>query len=229
MKVRVVVLFSGGKDSTYAKWIADHQGWDVEALVSVLPKGVESLMFHFPNVRWTKIQAEAMSVPHRTIEAGNDELSSLQEGLSKIQQEFEINGVVTGAVASDYQKSRIDQICDSLGIKSFAPLWHKDPKMLVKDLRASGFKIIVSGVGAVGLDETWLGKEMTDERWAMLEKMSRKHGIHLTGEGGEYETFVIDAPHFERRVSVDKTVTRWDGQSGYLIIEQASLVNKLAN
>ena len=227
--MKVAVLFSGGKDSTYATWIAEHQGWDVEALVSVLPKGVESLMFHFPNVRWTRIQAEAMGLPHRTIEAGKVELLSLQEGLGKIRVELGVEGVVTGAVASDYQKSRIDQICDRLGLKSFAPLWRKDPKILVNDLKTAGFKIIISGVGAAGLDESWLGQELTDERWAMLERLSRKHGIHLTGEGGEYETFVIDAPHFERRVSVDKTASRWDGQSGYLIIERARLQHKSAN
>ena len=227
--MKVAVLFSGGKDSTYATWIAQHQGWDVETLVSVLPKGVESLMFHFPNVCWTEIQAEAMGLPHRTIDAGQDELVSLREGLEKTRKALGIDGIVTGAVASDYQKSRIDQICDTLGLKSFAPLWHKDPKLLVSDLKSAGFKIILSGVGAAGLDESWLGKELTDDRWLMLEKLSKKHGIHLTGEGGEYETFVIDAPNFERRVSVDKTVNRWDGQSGYLVIEQASLVHKSAN
>jgi ABC transporter with metal-binding/Fe-S-binding domain ATP-binding protein len=227
--LKVAVLFSGGKDSTYATWIAQHQGWDVEALVSVMPKGVESLMFHYPNVRWTKIQAEAIGLPHRTIEAGEDELLSLQEGLRKIHAELGVEGVVTGAVASDYQKSRIDQVCDTLGLKSFSPLWRKDPKILVNDLRLSGFKIILSGVGAAGLDESWLGQELTDQRWALLEKLSRKYGIHLTGEGGEYETFVIDAPHFEKRVNLDKMVNRWDGQSGYLAIEQASLRHKSAN
>ena len=227
--MKVAVLFSGGKDSTYATWIAQHQGWDVEALVSVLPKGVESLMFHFPNVRWTKTQAEAMGLPHRTIEAGQDELLGLREGLDETREALGIDGVVSGAVASDYQKSRIDQICETLGLKSFAPLWHKDPKILVNDLKVAGFKIILSGVGAAGLDESWLGQELTDERWSTLEKLSKKHGIHLTGEGGEYETFVIDAPHFMDRISIKKSHKKWDGQSGYLVIEQASLQHKPAN
>ena len=197
--------------------------------MSVLPKGVESLMFHFPNVRWTEIQAEAMGLPHRMIEAGQEELVSLRDGLEKTRKALGIDGVVTGAVASDYQKSRIDQICDTLGLKSFAPLWHKDPKILVNDLKFAGFKMILSGVGAAGLDESWLGKQLTDDRWLMLERLSRKHGIHLTGEGGEYETFVIDAPNFQRRVSVDETTNRWDGQSGYLIVEKARLQQKSAN
>jgi ABC transporter with metal-binding/Fe-S-binding domain ATP-binding protein len=227
--LKLAVLFSGGKDSTYATWVAEHQGWDIETLVSIFPKSVESLMFHFPNIRWTRIQAQAMGVPHRTIETSKDELLSLREGLDKMREALGIDGVVTGAVASDYQKSRIDQICDTLGIKSFAPLWHKDPKILVADLKAAGFKIILSGVAASGLDKSWLGQELTDERWATLEKLSRKHGIHLTGEGGEYETFVLDAPHFNDRISIEKSHYEWDGQSGYLVIEHASLQHKLAS
>ena len=227
--MKVAVLFSGGKDSTYATWIAEHQGWDVEALVTVFPKGVESLMFHFPNVRWTKIQAEAMGLSHRTIEADKDELLVLREGLDETREALGIDGVVTGAVASDYQKSRIDQICEALGLKSFAPLWHKEPKIIVNDLKTAGFKIILSGVGAAGLDESWLGQELTDQRWSTLEKLSKKYGIHLTGEGGEYETFVFDAPNFKDRVSIKKTHNRWDGQCGYLVIEQASLQHKPAN
>lgn len=223
------MLFSGGKDSTYATWIAQHQAWDVKALVSILPRSVESLMFHFPNVRWTKIQADSMGVPHRIIEAGQDELLSLRDGLERIGKELRMDGVVTGAVASDYQKSRIDRICDALGLRSFAPLWHKDPKIIVNDLKAGGFKIIISGVGASGLDESWLGQELTDGRWATLEGLSRKQGIHLTGEGGEYETFVLDAPHFKNRVRIEKAHNRWDGQSGYLVIEQASLQDKVAD
>lgn len=227
--MKLAVLFSGGKDSTYASWVAEHQGWGLEVLVTVVPRGVESLMFHFPNVRWTRLQAEAIGIPHRMVETGRDELLSLQEGLDKMREAFGIDGVVTGAVASDYQKSRIDRVCDTLGIKSFAPLWHKEPKMLVNDLKAAKFKIILSGVAAAGLDKSWLGQELTDERWATLERLSRKHGIHLTGEGGEYETFVLDAPHFKSRISVEKTRYEWDGQSGYLVIEQASLQHKSAD
>jgi diphthine-ammonia ligase len=227
--LKVAVLFSGGKDSTYATWIAQHQGWDVEALVTVLPKGVESLMFHFPNVRWTRIQAKAMGLNHQTIEANREELSSLRLGLRRTKEEFQIDGVITGAIASDYQKSRIDQVCDELGLKSFAPLWHKDPKIIVSDLRSSRFRIVVSGVAAAGLDETWLGQEMTDERWALLEKISKSQGVHLTGEGGEYETFVFDAPHFQNRISIEKTRNIWDGQSGHLVIENAMLRDKSTN
>ena len=227
--MKVAVLFSGGKDSTYATWVAQHQGWDIATLVSILPRNVESMMFHYPNVQWAKLQAQALELPHRILEAGNDELLTLKEGLEETKQDLGINGVVTGAVASDYQKSRIDRICDDLGLKSFAPLWHKDPRRLVDDLKLLGFKIMMVGVGAGGLDESWLGRELTDDRWAMLEALSMKYGIHLTGEGGEYETLVVDAPMFKKRVQVVKGHSEWDGESGQYLIENAVLRDKLAN
>lgn len=227
--MKVAVLFSGGKDSTYAAWIAQHQGWDTAALVSIRPKNVESMMFHFPGVQWTMLQAQALGLPHHVLEVGNDELLSLKEGLAETKRDFGISGVVTGAVASDYQKSRIDRVCDDLGLKSFAPLWHKDPRRLVDDLKLLGLKIMMIGVGAAGLDESWLGKELTDDRWAMLEALSMKYGIHLTGEGGEYETLVLDAPMFKKRVQIAKGHNQWDGDSGHYVIENAILREKLPN
>ena len=187
------------------------------------------MMFHFPNVEWTKLQAQALELPHHSLEAKNDELFSLKEGLAQVKEDLGINGVVTGAVASDYQKSRIDRLCEDLGLKSFAPLWHKDPRRLVEDLKSLGFKIMMIGVGAGGLDESWLGKELADDRWAMLEALSMKHGIHLTGEGGEYETLVLDAPMFRKRVQVVKGHTQWDGDSGHYVIDSAVLRDKSPN
>lgn len=227
--MKVAVLYSGGKDSTYATWIAQHQGWDIATLVSVLPKNVESMLFHYPDVQWTKLQAQALELPHIVVEAKDDELASLKEALEEAKEGLRINGVITGAVASDYQKSRIDRICDDLELKSFAPLWHKDPRRLVDDLKLLGFTILMIGVGAGGLDESWIGKELTEERWAMLETLSMKHGIHLTGEGGEYETLVVDAPMFKKRIQIEKGHNRWDGESGHYVIESAMLRDKLAN
>jgi diphthine-ammonia ligase len=227
--LKVAVLFSGGKDSTYATWVAQHQGWDIATLISILPKNAESMMFHYPDVQWTKLLVQALELPHHVLEVGNDELLSLKEGLAEIKQDLGINGVVTGAVASDYQRSRIDRICDDLALKSFVPLWHKDPRRLVADLKLLGLKIVMIGVGAGGLDESWLGKELTDDRWAMLETLSMKHGIHLTGEGGEYETLVIDAPMFKKRVQIVKGHNEWEGESGHYVIESAILRDKLAN
>ncbi len=228
--MKVVVLFSGGKDSTYATWVIQHQGWDVADLVTVVPKFSDSLLFHHPNVEWTHLQAQAMDLLHKKVEVtGRDEVTDLRGALSELKRSREISGLVTGAVASDYQKTRFENMCDSIGLKTYTPLWHKRPKLLVEDLKKAGFRIILTAVAAKGLDKSWLGRELSDQEWSVLERLSQIHGIHLTGEGGEYESFVLDAPHFRRVVEVEKSRIEWEGDSGRLVIEAASLRDKPSN
>lgn len=225
--MRVAVLFSGGKDSTYATWLVQHQGWDVATLLTVSPQLNDSFMFHHPNVEWTRLQSEAMGVAHEMVEAGgNDELAMLRDRLAHLKSLRGISGLVTGAVASDYQKTRFDNICDSIGLRSYSPLWHKSPKILVDNLKQVGFRIILTAVAAKGLDDSWLGRELSDQEWVRLERISKIHGINLTGEGGEYESFVVDAPHFTKRIEIEESRNEWDGDGGRMVIESASLRDK---
>lgn len=228
--MKVAVAFSGGKDSTYATWIVQHQGWEISSLLTVKPSSPESMMFHHPNIEWTALQAEAMGISQDIVQASDvDELADFGSGLSKLKNKRAISGLVTGAVASEYQKSRIDNLCDSLGLKTFAPLWHKKPEILIEDLKKANFRIILTAVAAKGLDESWLGRELSDYEWTRLEKLSHVHGLHLTGEGGEYESFVIDAPHFKKAVEIERSRKEWKGDRGRLVIEAASMRHKLRN
>jgi ABC transporter with metal-binding/Fe-S-binding domain ATP-binding protein len=187
-------------------------------------------MFHYPNVEWTHLQAEAMGLSHEIVPTtGMDEMADLQHTLAKMKSRGEISGLAAGAVASDYQKNRFDNMCDAIGLKSYAPLWHKRPRLLVEDLRKSGFRIIITAVAAMGLDESWLGRELTEQEWSNLDQLSKIHGIHLTGEGGEYESFVLDAPHFSKTIEIEKSRNEWRGDRGRMVIEKASLRDKLGN
>src|SRR4029077_3055796 len=203
MTLRVAVLFSGGKDSSYATWVVQHQGWDVN-LVTVKPRLADADMFLHPNVGWTWLQAQGMGLSHDVVEVkDNDEMTDLQNALAAMKARYGITGLVSGAIASDYQKSKIDNMCDAIGLKTYAPLWHKNPRLLVEDLTKAGFRIVLVAVAAAGLDESWLGQELSAQQWSRLEKLSKVHGIHLTGEGGEYESFVLDAPHFSKIVEIE--------------------------
>ena len=187
-------------------------------------------MFHHPNVGWTHLQARAMGLAHEVVEmTAEDEMADLQNALAAMKSRHEISGLVTGAVASDYQKTKFDRMCDAIGLKTYAPLWHKNPRLLVEDLEKSGFRIILTGVAAKGLDESWLGREVTEQDWSKLERLSKIHGMHLTGEGGEYESFVLDAPHFSKTIEIEKSRNEWRGDSGRMVIEEASLRDKPGN
>jgi ABC transporter with metal-binding/Fe-S-binding domain ATP-binding protein len=211
--MRVVVLFSGGKDSTYAAQWAIQQGFEV-VLLTVKPEPY-SMMFHHPNVKWTKLQAQALGVELETVEVTE---KNWEEKLYEKIKTMNVSGIVTGAIASSYQKNRIEAIGKRLGIPVYSPLWHADEKKLEEML--STMEIYVTAVSAEGLGKEFLGKPLRKLVDAKIKN------IHPFLEGGEGETFVTDAPFFKKRIEIQKWSISWDGVRGIAEIEYAKLVPK---
>jgi len=131
-----------------------------------------------------------------------EELYDLECAIKKAKDEFEIEGVVTGAVESVYQASRIQKICDTLYLDCLNPLWKKDQIELLEDLIKHDFTVVITGVFAYPLDEKWLG-EIIDERFIQQAKaLYESYKINPAGEGGEFETFVLNCPLFTRALEV---------------------------
>lgn len=203
--MKLAVLFSGGKDSSLAAWIAKKEGHELGCLVSIVSKNVESYMFHIPSIDKVKIQAEVMGVPLilRDSEGVKElELEDLEAAILEARDKFGVEGVVTGAVGSVYQASRVKSICDKLGLKSVNPLWQMDQIELLRELVKEKFKVIIVGVAAYPLDESFLGREIDDEYINETIKLREKFEINPAGEGGEFESFVLDCPLFERGLRV---------------------------
>jgi len=227
--MRVAVLFSGGKDSTFATHVALQQGWDVRYLVTLLPKRSDSYMFHHPCTELTKLQAEAMGIRHVAKETAGEkekELDDLTAALKSVAGE--IDAVVSGAVASRYQKDRIEAVCKELGLRSIAPLWGKDQLTLLKDEIGAGLEIVMTAVAAEGLDAKWLGRKIDNNAANELALLNKKFGINISGEGGEYESLVVDAPMFKKKIELGGIEKVWDADtsSGYIICKDAKLVSK---
>jgi ABC transporter with metal-binding/Fe-S-binding domain ATP-binding protein len=224
--MKIAALFSGGKDSTFALWYAQMQGWDVETLVTVFPDAEDSWMFHYPALRWTKLQAQAIGIPQTIIATKGvkeKELEDLSTGLAKLLRQSGIEAIVSGAVASEYQKTRLDNICEALGLRSFAPLWHKNQEQLVREQIECGFEIIVTACHALGLGANWLGRRLGRFELAELVKLNRNFGLSIAFEGGEAETFVTAAPLFRGRLVIVRSRPRWREESGYLDLEEVRL------
>jgi len=223
--MRVSALFSGGKDSTYALYLLQQQGWEIASLLTVIPKASDSYMFHYPNIRWTKLQAEAMGIPIKYMESEGLKEKELED-IEVLMRAEKTDGYVCGAIASDYQWSRLNEICHRLGKPLFSPLWRKDQVVLLEDMVHAGFRFIIAGVYAQGFDEGWLGKVITNHSIKELERLRDKHRISPSGEGGEIETFVLDAPNFAKSVNIEEAEVHWEKYSGNYIIKQASLEQK---
>jgi len=172
-----------------------------------------SMMFHHPNIEWTKLQAEAMEITQIFVKPneGQEELDALENILS----ELDIQGIFTGAIDSDYQKQRIDKIGESLGIPTYSPLWRKNEPMYSEVLQY--FETYIIAVSAEGL-----GPELLGTKFQPIQKK----GIHPFLEGGEGETFVTDAPFFRKRILIDKWEKSWDGVRGVAKMAAAHLEGK---
>jgi len=220
--MKVASLFSGGKDSAFALWYAQMQGWDVATLVTVFPESKESWMFHYPALEWTQLQAEAIGIPRtviRTKGVKEEELNDLKRGLRALTDSIGIEGIVSGAIASEYQRIRLDNLCEDLGLRSFAPLWHKNQPQLVREQIESGFDIIVTACNALGLTESWLGRRLDLQSLEELIEIGKKSGLNVAFEGGEAETFVLKAPMFNRTIRVVRSLPFWRNETGYLELE----------
>lgn len=226
--MKLGVLFSGGKDSTLALHMASEKD-TVACLITVVSKNKESYMFHTPNVDVTSLQAEALGLPLVRVETEGkkeEELADLEEAIKQARAQFGIEGVVTGAVESVYQASRVQRICNRLDLWCFNPLWKHDQKALLETLLAKQFQVIISGVFAYPLDEKWLGKPLTQQMIERLVELQGKYGISPSGEGGEIETTVLNAPLFSQKLEVTDSAVDWHGSSGVYIVKQARLVPK---
>lgn len=201
--MRVVALLSGGKDSVCAVECARNFGWDVVAALTVVPAHDDAWMFHTPNLAAVRGVAQCLGLPliEAPCRSGQaEEVEDLASALAALVAPFQLDGVVSGALASEYQRTRIDAIGHRLGLRTFAPLWHKEPGGYVAGL--ASWDVRFSRTAADGVPTAWAGQRLDR---AKLDAMGRHAARpHVAGEGGEYETLVLDCPAYARRLVVER-------------------------
>ncbi|RLF53437.1 MAG: diphthine--ammonia ligase [Thermoplasmata archaeon] len=203
--MRCAALFSGGKDSTYAVFLAIEYGYDVSCLVSIVSENLDSYMFHTPSISEVKKQSEVMGIPllvQETRGVKEEELKDLKNVIERAKVDFDVEGVITGSVESAYQASRVQRICNELGLECFNPLWQKDQLELLQDIVRNHFDVIVTSVSAYPLNRSWLGRKIDEKFIHDVEDLYSRFGINPAGEGGEFETFVLWCPLFGRSLTV---------------------------
>lgn len=212
--MRALSLLSGGKDSFMAAQIAQEQGYDIEASLTVIPEEF-SMMFHYPNAAKAEQVASLLRVPWYTTSESKFKFAIEQFAGKGIQ------AVISGAIASEYQKTRIERLCTKLGIESYTPLWKKDQKDIMNEVLQRGIRAMIVSVSAEGFDDNDLGRIVNENYIEDLEARNLKYGFNISGEGGEYETFVLGASG-TKQLEVTKSKKVWEGSHGYFIIEELS-------
>ena len=227
------------------------QGWKVECLITIHITNDDSMMFQIPNTSIAGLQAHSMGVPWLPILSDGrqeEEISDLENGINGLTNvnytferivldteviEFpdnlllqlanlEIDALVVGALRSDYQKTRIERMCEKLGLISYCPLWHHNPEEHMDSVIERGFDVRIVSVSTDGLGEEWLGQKITQDSLEELTRISAKYRFNLDGEGGEFETIVVDAPHMSQPIDVSGH-SNWKGNRGTWILESARI------
>jgi predicted ATP pyrophosphatase (TIGR00289 family) len=217
--MRLAALVSGGKDSMLALHRASEEH-RIVCLVSIIPENLDSYMFHTSNLHMLDAIAFCLQLPiYKILTSGEKEREV--DDLTKALKVLKIDGIVIGGIESEYQRSRFQKVCDELNIELVAPLWHEKPEKIMSEI--TKFDVMIVKVAAMGMDESWLGKKIDRRTVEELKILNRKYGVHLAGEGGEYETLVLNAPLYTKRIVVKEKRVRWDGSSGMLDVIEFEL------
>ena len=228
--MKLGILLSGGKDSLYAAFKAS-KSHELVCAITIKSLNEESYMFHTPNIDFVKFQAEAMEIPLiEVISPGikESELKELEKALKEAKERFNLDGIVTGAVASQYQASRIQKICFELDLWCINPLWLIEQNSLLKELIKEDFEVLIAGVFAYPFGKEWLGKMIEPETIKELKDFQKKFLINPAGEGGEIETFVTDCPLFKKKIIIEKFEKEYSNYAGIFRIKKISLKEKFS-
>ncbi|XP_076639743.1 uncharacterized protein LOC143351759 [Colletes latitarsis] len=218
--MRVVALVSGGKDSCFNMMQCVAAGHDIVALANLYPVGkdeLDSFMFQTVGYQGVEYIAEAIGLPmYREPTFGrskmqekcyypteNDEVEDLFRLLTKVKEKENIEAVSSGAILSDYQRIRVENVCSRLGLVSLSYLWRREQDDLLKEMIESSVNAVLIKVAALGLEPRHLGKSIS-EMQSHLAKIKEKYGVNVCGEGGEYETFTLDCPLFSKSIVIDE-------------------------
>eukprot|EP01039_Chlorochromonas_danica_P001141 gene1141-1246_t len=244
-----VALLSGGKDSCYNIYQCQQYGHRLVCVANLHPPQendeLNSFMYQSAGSAAIPALADCLGVPlvRRSIQGkaknvglqyevttAEDEVEDLFQLLVDVKAAFpSVRGVSCGAIISNYQRYRVENVCQRLGLTVLAYLWQRDRPQLIREIVSNGFDVVLVKVAGAGLiPEKHLGKHIADLLPA-LQRLHEKFGLDMCGEGGEYESLVVDAPIFQKRLILEETECVLDDEDptvGNLNIHKCSTIVK---
>ncbi|MHA1976288.1 MAG: Dph6-related ATP pyrophosphatase [Candidatus Hodarchaeales archaeon] len=225
--MKVSCLVSGGKDSVFALWCALHQ-FEVVSIINIQANASESFLFHVPNAKYVSLIAKMLNIPLLEVKTNSTDVNEEIVTLTQTFIDSDAQAIITGGIRSEFQRYKFNQAAIQANMKCFNPLWRLKPRTLMGELLTNNFNIIFISVSAMGFGKDLLGKQLTLEKLNALRESNQISELAVTGEGGEYESFVLDAPFFPSRIVVNDAKVHWNEfrEEGFFEIIKASLTPK---
>ncbi len=229
---KLALLMSSGKDSMYAMQVMKSRNYDICCLVSIIPENPDSYMYQKPVLKVISAQAKALNLPLIKVKTKGEketELLALKKGMALAKKKG-AEGVITGATYSNYQRERIEKTAQMIGLQVYSPLWQINQISLLKNLVRFGFKVIIFKISAFPLTEKHLGRILDSSLISELQDIADKYpGFNPAGEGGEYESIVLDCPLFSKQLEIKFSKKMLSENTGFLEIKKVALKNKNLN
>lgn len=204
--MKLCALLSGGKDSVFASYLYQISGHEISCFLKIKSENQYSWMFHTAKIDFTNLISKITNIPLievKTKGEKEEELKDLKKGLQDAIEKYNIEGVITGAIDSDYQRLRIARICEELNLKSFNPLWRKNYYEYFEELMNANFTFTLTKIMAYGIDTKWLGQKINKQNYKDLIKELVKNNVNIIFEGGEAETLVLDCPMYDKEIFIE--------------------------
>ncbi|KAM0681468.1 diphthine--ammonia ligase [Glugoides intestinalis] len=216
--MKFLALVSGGKDSIYTICKLIDEGHTLAALVHIKAKEeyTDSYMYQTVGSEAALLLGECFGVPifsftsnckavNKSLEYSenaDDEVETIYEAISHVLKTIDIEAVSSGALCSTYQKNRIENVCSRFGLISLNPLWMRDQRELLDEMISYGIKAKIVKVASSLLSKECLNMSLVEIK-EYLNKKNSKYDMNYCGEGGEYESIVLDCKYFKKKIQYD--------------------------
>ncbi|MHC1600674.1 MAG: Dph6-related ATP pyrophosphatase [Candidatus Methanospirareceae archaeon] len=219
--MKVFSSWSGGKESCLACYKALSNGFDVSYLLNFISEDGTRSRAHGISSDLIALQAKAIGIPIIQVKSswGGYE-AKFKEAVGELKKKG-VKGGVFGDMDLQEHREWVDRVCSEVEVASIEPLWGNDPNEILNEFVNAGFKAIVIKVKADWFGKEWVGRELNEQ---FINEMPEE--IHPCGEHGEYHTFVVDGPLFQRRVEIIKSNKKFKDGNWILDISEYELSEK---
>ena len=225
--MNVAILYSGGKDSTYAIEYCQNRNWNIKYLISIKPNRTDCYLYHFATVELTKELAKILGYKHFYLncEVADPEKEALI--VKNLVKDNKVDALVLGGVGlQETQLRSLQKALMPLCVEVFASHAGEDPEKVFRKILEKGYKILITQVATDG-GKKWLGKEISSSNFEEFKKDSINYGFHILFEGGYMDSLVIDGPIFNKRLEIISSETVFESEyNGYLKINNYKLIKK---